>query len=252
MSRGAKLLTFMIALISLTAINALAQSGRTRQPPPPPPTPKPAGKPNVPGTTVLGIPEGGKLIKQDPNGSTSRFLLRNGLTVIVRERHSSPLVSMNVTVKVGSVDEPDEISGMARLVRQMILRGTAKRPGGAVEREVAQFGGQLGSQISYDQTSFTVTAPTESYQPLVELMADLIQRPAFNPEDLKRAAQATIIESRREQDSVETGAIERLFATAFTANRLKRGSSVSESMLSAVTREQALAFYQNFYHPANT
>ncbi|HKX31904.1 MAG TPA: insulinase family protein, partial [Blastocatellia bacterium] len=46
--------------------------------------------------------------------------------------------------------------------------------------------------------------------------------------------------------------IERLFATAFTANRLKRGSSVSESMLSAVTREQALAFYQNFYHPANT
>jgi predicted Zn-dependent peptidase len=47
-------------------------------------------------------------------------------------------------------------------------------------------------------------------------------------------------------------AMEKLFATAFTANRLKRGGAVSDTFTSRATREQAMAFYQNFYNPANT
>ena len=54
---------------------------------------------------------------------------------------------------------------------------------------------------------------------MVELLADLIQNPAFKPEDVKGAAQLALLESRREQDAVDRAAIEKLFATAFTANR---------------------------------
>ena len=87
---------------------------------------------------------------------------------------------------------------------------------------------------------------------MVELLADLIQNPAFKPEDVKGAAQLALLESRREQDAVDRAAIEKLFATAFTANRPKRGSAVSDTFPSRATRDQAMAFYQNFYHPANT
>lgn len=249
------ILIWLIWLISFSSIamSAFAQSGRGRQPSTPPPQPKPTPKPNVPVTTVLGIPDGGKLVKQDPpEGSTSRFFLRNGLTVIIRERHSAPLVSMNITVKAGSVNETDDAAGMANLVRHFILRGTAKRSGSAIDKEVARLGGIFSSQSSADQTAFNIIAPSESYQVMVELLADLIQRPAFNAEDLKKAAQASIIENKREQDRADAVAIEKLYATAFTANRLKRGSSISETMLASVTREQVMAFYQSYYHPANT
>jgi zinc protease len=246
------LATILVLILSSTANLSFAQSGRGRRPATPPPQPKPATKPDTPATTVLGVPEGGKLTKQDLDGVTSRFLLRNGLTVIIRERHSSPLVSVNITVKAGSVNESDEASGMAKLTRQMILKGTPKRRGTAIDQEVARLGGVFTSRVTYDQTWFNVIAPSESYQATVEFLADLIQRPAFAADDLKHAAQLAILESKREQDDSDLAATEKLYATAFTANRLKRGSNVSETALTSATREQVLGFYQNFYHPANT
>ncbi len=254
MSRSRKLFAFALILILSFPVNLIAQSGRGRQPGAPPPQPRPTPKPTVPTTTVLGVPDGGKLMKQDQNtdGVTSRFLLRNGLTVIIRERHSSPLVSVNLTVIAGTVNEPDEMVGMARLVRQMILKGTAKRPAASIDKEIARLGGNLISDVIYDQTSFNLTAPSESYQSVVELLADLIQRPAFSPDELKKAVQLVILQDKRKQDAPQTAAIDKLFAAAFTTSRLKRGGGISESMLTSVTREQAMAFYQNLYHPANT
>src|SRR5262245_47392676 len=241
----------IVALFSLISAIALAQSGRGRQPAAPPP-PKPTPKPNTPVTTVLGIPEGGKLARHEVDGAISRAVLKNGLTVIVRERHSSPLVAVNVSVKTGLVNESEETAGMARLTRYLILKGTATRSGVAIDREVARLGGVLESKVGYDQTSYSFIAPSESYQAMIELFADLIQHPAFKPEDVKGAAQLALLESKREQDRAETAAIEKLFATAFTVNRLKRGGAVSDTLLAPVTREQAMAFYQTYYHPANT
>src|SRR5262245_34285118 len=250
MHRCGKTIVSTIALFSLISAIALAQSGRGRQPSQP--APKPTPKPNMPATGVIGVPEGGKLVAQDPDVAISRYKLKNGLTVIIRERHSSPLVAVNVSVNAGLINDPDAIVGMSRLTRYMVLKGTAKRPGAAVDREVARLGGILSSEIGYDLTSYSLIAPSESYQAVVELLADLIQNPAFKPEDVKGAAQLALLESRREQDEADRTAIERLFATAFTANRLKRGSAVSDAFPSRATRDQAMAFYQNFYHPANT
>src|SRR5215813_4053036 len=250
MHRCGKTIVSTIALFSLISAIALAQSGRGRQPSQP--APKPTPKPNMPATGVIGVPDGGKLVAQDPDIAISRYKLRNGLTVIIRERHSSPLVAVNVSVKAGLINDPDDLVGMSRLTRYMVLKGTAKRPGAAVDRDVARLGGILSSEIGYDLTSYSMIAPSESYQAMVELLADLIQNPAFNPEDVKGAAQLALLESRREQDEANRVAIEKLFATAFTANRLKRGSAVSDAFPSRATRDQAMAFYQNFYHPANT
>jgi zinc protease len=250
MYRSGKTIVSIIAIFSLISAIALAQSGRGRQPVQPPPKPTP--KPNTPATGVIGVPEEGKLTAHELDGAISRAKLKNGLTVIIRERHSSPLVAINVSVKAGLINDPDDLAGMARLTRYLVLKGTAKRPGAAVDRDVARLGGVLSSEIGYDLTSYSLIAPSESYQAMVELLADLIQNPAFKPEDVKGAAQLSLLESRREQDAVDKAAIEKLFATAFTASRLKRQTTVPDTFPSRATRDQAMAFYQNFYHPANT
>ncbi|MGH9755463.1 MAG: M16 family metallopeptidase [Blastocatellia bacterium] len=250
MYRSGKTIVLIIAIFSLISAAIFAQSGRGRQPTQP--APKPTPRPNTPATGVLGVPDGGKLAAHELDGAISRAVLRNGLTVIIRERHSSPLVAVNVSVKAGLINDPDDLAGLSRLTRYLVLKGTAKHPGAAVDREVARLGGALNSEIGYDLTSYSLIAPSESYQAMVELLADLIQNPAFNPEDAKGAAQLALLESRREQDEADRAAIEKLFATAFTANRLKRGGVVSDTFPAQATRDQAMAFYQNFYHPANT
>ncbi len=251
-----KLAVFLVAIsvaISLCSTGSSAQSGRGRTTPTP--TPKPTPKPNVPLTTVLGIPDGGKLVRQDqdPNNPiTSRFALRNGLTVVTKERHSSPLVAVNITVKTGILNESDEVAGIARLTQKAVLRGTATRNGAAIEKEVAKLGGLLTSHVGYDQTSFTLITATESYAAMVELLADVLMHPAFKDEDVKKAAAEVLLESRRAQDRIETASLEKMFAAAFTTHRLKRGSAVSESFLATATSAQVQAFYQTHYQPANT
>lgn len=228
---------------------ALAQSGRGRNTPPPPKPTTP--KPNLPVTTVLGIPDGGKLVRQELDNVTSRFELRNGLTVLTRERHSAPLVAVNVTIKAGILNETDDAAGLARLTQKAVLRGTATRNRAAIEKEVARLGGQMTSQIGYDQTTFTMITAAESYAAMIELLADVILRPAFKDDEIKKAAAEVLLESKQAHDHVETSAMEKLFAAAFTTHRLKRGSAVSESFLTQATTAQVQAFYQSNYKPSN-
>ncbi|MGH9803115.1 MAG: M16 family metallopeptidase, partial [Blastocatellia bacterium] len=226
--RTGNLVAFLIvfSLLTTASITAFAQSGRGRTTPTP--TPKPAPKPAVPITTVLGIPDGGKLVKNELDNATvtSRSELRNGLIVLTRERHSSPLVAVNVTIKTGILTEPDETAGIARLTQKAILRGTATRNAAAIEKEVARLGGQMTSQVGYDQTTFTMITAAESYAAMIELLADVIQNPAFKDDEVKKAAAEVLLESKQAQDRIETAAMEKLYAAAFTTHRLKRGSAV--------------------------
>lgn len=249
--RSGNFVTFLAVFALLTSGSpvAFAQSGRSRTPPPPPKPTTP--KQNVPVTTVLGIPEGGKLVRQELDNVTSRFELRNGLAVLTRERHSSPLVAVNVTIKTGILGEPDETAGIARLVQKAILRGTATRNGAAIEKEVARLGGQMTSQVGYDQTTFTMITAAESYAAMIELLADMILNPAFKADEVKKAAAEVLLESKQAQDRIEIAAMEKLFAAAFTTHRLKRGSAVSESFLASATANQVQAFYQTHYRPSN-
>ncbi|MFN0084953.1 MAG: M16 family metallopeptidase [Blastocatellia bacterium] len=234
----------VIVLCALVTGSVWGQSGRGR--PPGAPAPKP--KPSLP-VTVLGLPEGGKLVRQDLDGSTSRYGLKNGLTVIIRERHAAPLISINVCVKAGSIHEADEIAGMSRLVQRAILKGNAARGASAIDREVARLGGGLSTSAFPDQTSFNLIVPAESYDAAVLLLTEMLVRPAFQLEDVARAAaEVALVQGRR---SANEQAFDALYGAAFTTSSLKRGSAISPSLATAATRERVLAFHQQFYQPQN-
>src|SRR5437867_549007 len=110
------LLSFALTLVGLPRV--IAQSGRGRQPAPPPPkpTPKPGTRPMP---TVLNVPEGGKILRTEVDGATTRYLLKNDLTVVIRERHATPLAAVTTYVKVGYFNEPDEAAGLAHLMEHL-------------------------------------------------------------------------------------------------------------------------------------
>jgi zinc protease len=237
------------AIILILSLLANAQSGRGRGTPPATPQPKqPTPAPNVP-KTVLGAPDGGKLLRADIDGATTRYIMKNGIHVLIRERHAAPLLAVHVSVRAGTLSETDEQAGMAQLVQRMILRGTAKRPAGTIEKEAARLGGVLKASSDYDHTEFTLVAPAESLTGMLELLSDLLLNPAFDPNELKLVAGAMLQESKRQTERLDAYGLDRMFATAFTTHRLKRGRSVNETMLANVTREQVVNFWQQHYQP---
>lgn len=244
------LIALIISLLTSASVVS-AQSGRGRRTDPPP-QPKPTDKPPNPyKSTVLNVPEGGQIVKRDGDNVTSRFELRNGLTVIIRERPTSGLAAVTTYVKAGYFDEADEIAGLAQLMEHMFFKGTPTRPVGTIGTETRRFGGVLNASTSYEKTSYDTIAPAESLAKILEIQADLVQHPTFDAEELRKETLVVIQESNRKQDNATALALERMYATAFTTHRMKRWRIGSDEVLKAATREQLQAFYQNYYRPKN-
>src|SRR5213082_3956715 len=60
---------------------------------------------------------------REDQGQTTKVILKNGLTVLVREQQAMPLVSISTYVKAGYFDEDDRISGISHVIEHMFLRG---------------------------------------------------------------------------------------------------------------------------------
>src|SRR4030066_205044 len=88
--------------------------------------------------------EGAKLVET--------FTLGNGLTVVIRENHSSPVVAVQVWVKAGSTTEPEERAGMSHILEHMAFKGTKRRGPGQIAREVEALGGGINGKTSLDRT----------------------------------------------------------------------------------------------------
>ena len=158
----------------------MAQSGRSKNPPPPP---KPTTQQPPPATTkILNLPEGGKVVKYDTDGISSRFLLKNGLTVIIRERHSTPLAAVTTYIKAGYFNEPDETAGLAHLIEHLFFKGTSTRPVGTIDSETARLGGVLNASTSYEKTSYYTIAPAETLPKVLEIQSDMLQNPTLDAE----------------------------------------------------------------------
>ena len=88
------------------------------------------------------------------NSPIQKHTLDNGLTVILKENHSSPLVSFQMWIKVGSADEQDKEAGITHLIEHMLFKGTAKRKVGEIAREVETAGGILTPLLLMMRQSF--------------------------------------------------------------------------------------------------
>jgi len=178
---------FWLLVMTGLAGAVFGQSGRSRPPVTAPPKPQPEPRGVVTGPVVLGVPEGGKLVGQESAGGTGRYRLRNGLTTVVRERHSVPLVVVEVAAGVGWAGEA---GGMSGLVQELLVGGPANGPASekngkaALESEIARLGGRLNARLEARVSSIQVVAPAESYAAVVEILAGVLLEPDLSSEGL--------------------------------------------------------------------
>ena len=78
-------------------------------------------------------------------GDVKKEILPNGLTVLIKEDHSSPVVAIVTWVKAGYFNEPDSLTGISHLLEHMYFKGTEKRGTGEIARETRAAGGYLNA-----------------------------------------------------------------------------------------------------------
>src|SRR3954465_11304243 len=107
----------------------------------------------------------------DP-GSVQRTVLPNGLTVLIRQDTSAPVVAIVTHVKAGYFDETDEVSGIAHVLEHMFFKGTARRGVGEIAKETKESGGYLNAHTIYDNTTYYTLLPSSGFAKGLEIQAD--------------------------------------------------------------------------------
>ena len=150
------------------------------------------------------------------------FTLDNGMQVLLEENHAAKVVSFNALAKVGSVNETDDEAGISHLIEHMLFKGTPTRPAGIIARDVEAAGGDINAYTSLDQTVYYINMASRFSKQGLEILADAIQNPLFDAEELAREKEVVLEEVRREQDNPSRMTIEHLFQSAYKAHTYGR------------------------------
>jgi zinc protease len=203
------------------------------------------GRPRVPttGNTTappppVNVPEAAAVVKQEQAGNVSRFVLRNGMTVIISEQHATPIVASVAYFKAGDVDEPDRMTGIARLLQRMMLRRS---------RAVT---GLIDGDTSYDSSSYYFTVSPDKIKDALTAQADAVQIPTFDPDEMRREIPLAIEEEKIFRDQAAYS-MARLYNIAFGDKAIGRFRPASVASLGSATREQLAEFYRAHYRPDN-
>src|SRR5438128_10344980 len=187
----------------------------------------------------------------DPK-SIHRTVLPNGLTVLVQEDRSAPVVAIVTYVKAGYFDETDEENGLAHALEHMFFKGTEKRGVGDIAKETKASGGYLNAHTIYDNTTYYTVLPSSSFAKGLEIQADAYANSVLDGRELAREMEVIIQEAKRKADNPSAVATETLYELLHDKHRMRRWRIGREPGLRALTRDALLGFYRNFYHPGNT
>ena len=182
----------------------------------------------------------------------ARFVLPNGLVVMVIEDHELPLVNVSARVRTGSLLEPADKTGLAGLVGQVLRTGgTTTRKPDALDEFLEARAASIETSMSADSGSASMSALKADIPAVMEAFADVLRRPAFDPDRLKVAVTAAVAGIARQNDN-PMGITQREFTEVIQGADTPFGRTATYGSIGAITRDDLLAWHKKYYHPNRT
>ncbi len=189
---------------------------------------------------------------ESPSVQAQQFTLANGMSLIVKPDRRAPTAVHMLWLRVGSMDEVDGASGVAHVLEHMLFKGTPSVPAGEFSRRVAALGGRDNAFTSLDYTGYYQQIPANRLADVMQLEADRFAHNQWPDEEFRKELEVVKEERRmRTEDNPRALMHEALNATAFVASPYRRPIVGWMSDLDALKPDDARAFYQRWYVPAN-
>jgi zinc protease len=183
----------------------------------------------------------------------AEFTLDNGLKVFLVQDHSLPLLAIRFHALAGGDANLADKSGVADFTTAMLTEGTTHRSAPRIADDSDQIGATLQQSTSYDAASVVISVLSNNTAPALDLVADLVQRPAFDEKEidrLRKQRETALLQMRDEPFQLAIEVADRaLYGGASPYGYVGLGSSAS---LHTTTREDLEQFWKSHYTPANS
>lgn len=179
-----------------------------------------------------------------------KTVLDNGLTVLTKEVHTAPVVSVQVWYKVGSRNELKGENGISHQLEHLMFKGTSDRPV-QFGRLFSALGSQFNAFTSYDETAYFGTVQRDKLEALLTLEADRMENALVGAEQLTSEKRVVISELQGYENSPSYRLDRAVMRAAFPNRAYGLPVGGTKADVEKFTVEQVRNYYQTYYSPDN-
>lgn len=181
----------------------------------------------------------------------STYKLDNGHTVIIKEVHDNPIVSIDTWIKTGSINEDDNNNGVAHFLEHLFFKGTNKYPTGEFDKILETKGAITNAATSKDFTHYYISLPSKHFETAMDMHADMLMNPQIPRKELEKERKVVIEEIAKNNDNPEFKLYENMINSFYSIHPYKRKVIGKKEIIEKITREEILDFYNTWYNPSN-
>ena len=196
-----------------------------------------------------------KLPKAGPNPkfalpAIEKTKLSNGLEVWMVEHRELPIVAMNLVMRSGQANEPDNRTGLANMTASLLDDGTKTRSAVDITNQLQAIGVQgINSNSGWDSTNVSIQTLTKNLDPALDIYADVIMNAAFPASEIESLRGRTLVGLR--QQKANPNAVSNVVYNRVLYGDHPYGRDNNEASVKAITRDDIVKFYESTYRPNN-
>jgi zinc protease len=176
--------------------------------------------------------------------------LGNGLKVVVAERRGLPLISASLRTNGGDADEPVGKAGLADMTSSLLMKGAGARSAVEIAQTIESLGAQMSTSAGADGGAITLTTRADRAKDAFGLLADVAMRPSFADEEVERLRRESLDELT--VDLTRPASVAQMALREAVFGDGAYGGVTTEKSLTAMTRDEIVAFHAANYTPKNS
>jgi zinc protease len=198
---------------------------------------------------LLSAASGAQTIKLPPH---EKIVLKNGLTVLLMEKHGVPIVSFAALVKSGAAADPLGQEGLASQTASLLRKGTKKRSAQQFATDLDYIGGSFEAGAGADYTTVIAEFLTKDLDEGLELFADGLLHPTFPQAEVDKSLAQTLDAVKGAKDDPPQVLSTYYYGYLYDGRGYGRPESGDEVSLKKISRDNVEGFYEANYTPGNT
>jgi predicted Zn-dependent peptidase len=179
-------------------------------------------------------------------------VLPNGLTIASVRLPGFRTAAVGTFVKVGSRDEPAELNGISHFLEHMAFKGTATRDARRISLEIERVGAMMNAYTAKDHTAFHTVLLAEHMPVALDVLADVVLRSTFPPDEIERERQVILQEIGEAKDDPESIAQDEFDLRAYPKQAFGRPILGNARFVKRVGREDFRHYLGTHYFASNT
>jgi zinc protease len=177
--------------------------------------------------------------------------LDNGLVVLTRELHSSPIVTSMIWYRVGSRNEELGQTGKSHFLEHMLFKGTDRFKKGEIDLLTLKNGGNNNAFTSHDFTAYYFNFASDRWQTALDIESDRMTNCVFAPDEFESEKKVVLEELKTNLDSPWGLLFQELDANAYKVHPYRNPVVGWLNDVEKATAAEQQAYYRKHYHPNN-